>query len=65
MKRINKMDEFKLKFEPINDKAKKEWEAQEAQKRFDEDPYNGGGSYRRGTNKRSNKKSRKTKYKRH
>jgi len=65
MKRINKMDEFKLKFEPINDKAKKELEAQEEQKRFDANPVNGGGSYRRGTSKRSNKKSRKTKYKRH
>lgn len=64
MKRINKMDEFKLKFKPINDKAMEEWQKIEAQKRFDEAPYN-GGSYRRGTNKRSNKKSRKTKYKRH
>jgi hypothetical protein len=65
MKRINEMDEFKLKFEPINDKAMKEWQIIEEQKRFDANPVNGGGSYRRGTSKRSNKKSRKTKYKRH
>ena len=48
----------------VLDKVMEEWQKIEAQKRFDEAPYN-GGSYRRGTNKRSNKKSRKTKYKRH
>jgi hypothetical protein len=64
LERIVKIDAFKQKFEPINERAKAEWSKKQEQIRFDASPYN-GGSYRRRTNKRSNKKFRKTKSKRH
>jgi hypothetical protein len=64
IEKIRQIDAFKVKFTPINDIAKAKWERVRSQQEDEANTLN-GGSYRRGTNKRSNKKFRKTKSKRH